>query len=151
MQNVSVSDDILYEFNITVASKSKVDAVDWDSNILVSWISVTNDYFKMYIYYPSQAKHTQWVKLRSYDSWGNPIYSNLFYIVAQKDYNQPPSRWGSFGPLKVYAGKARTRVETIKFIANNEMESTFVKTGLTKGIVEVIVKTGMPKTAKENR
>ena len=104
MQNVSVSDGILYEFNITVTSKSKVDAVDWDSNILISWLSVTNDYSKMYIYYPSQAKHTQWVKLRSDDSWGNPIYSNLFYIVAQKDYNQPPSRWGSFGPLKVYAG-----------------------------------------------
>ena len=105
MQNVSVSDGILLEFNITVASKNKVDAVDWDSNILISWISVTNDYSKMYIYYPSQAEKIKWVKLRSYDSWSNPIYSNLFYIVAQKDYNKPPSRWGSFGPLKVYVGE----------------------------------------------
>ena len=104
MQNVSVSDGILYEFNIKVASKYKVDAVEWDSNILISWISVTNDYSKMYVYYPSQAEHKKWVKLRSYDSWGNPIYSSLFYIVAQKDYNKPPSRWGSFGPLKVYVG-----------------------------------------------
>ena len=84
MQNISVSAGILLEFNIKVTSKYKVDAVDWDSNILISWISVTNDYSKMYIYYPSQAEQSKWVKLRSYDSWGNPIYSNIFYIVTQK-------------------------------------------------------------------
>ena len=120
ISNIYVPANSITDIKVNVQGVNLVKAVNWESNILVLWVSFLDSNNIMRINSENIDNLVEWIMLSSTDSWGNSVYSNKVFITFTHEIPKPPSVWSNFGPLKVYTGdKALFLIPSDLFISED--------------------------------
>ena len=107
INNITVNYNKITEINLNNQSSiNDIYAVDWTSNLTISWIKYEkqNSTLQLVSFYTKS--FNQCAKLSSTDSCHNNHYSNEF-VITIKNSLTPPAIGNTFGPLNVYVGESK--------------------------------------------
>ena len=88
-----------------IISYYEVNVVECNSDSIIEWITYNNSYLKLNDNFNNKLNsRKKCVRLSSYDSWKNIVYSNPFNIYNSL-INRPPALLNSMGPFSIAIGK----------------------------------------------
>ena len=104
INNITFNGSDSLEFSYNFEGSFEVYAIEWATNLTISWININHVANKIIISLQRMDSY-QWAKLKSYDSWGNVIFSNEFNINS----NSPNliMTGNTFGPLIIFVGEEK--------------------------------------------
>ena len=104
INNITFNESDSLEFSYNFEGNFEVHAIDWATNLTIPWINLNHVANKIIISLQRMDSY-QWAKLKSYDSWGNTIFSNEFSINS----NSPNliMAGNTFGQLIMFVGEEK--------------------------------------------
>ena len=144
INNITFNESDSLEFSYNFEGNFEVHAIDWATNLTISWINLNHVANKIIISLQRMDSY-QWAKLKSYNSWGNAIFSNEFSINS----NSPNliMAWNTFEPLIMFVGEEKL------FLIPNDI---FISKGTYKLLINLLswnvnykVKFGLEKSKED--
>ena len=105
ISNISLTKNKTEKFKIESEGNSPAIAVDCLTKTQLSWASFNYSSSELIIDREKMNTESQWICLKTYDSWNREIYSNKFYVSL---LNLTPLYIGNkLGPLKMFKGEKK--------------------------------------------
>ena len=140
INNITVNYNKITEIHLNNQSSiNDIYAVDWTSNLTITWIKYEKQNSTLQLMPFSINIFNQCAKLSSADSCQNKQYSNEFLITIKYSLT-PPAIGNTFGPLNVYTGESRLfLIPNDLFISNQLFSLQYVASVLSWSVKSILI------------
>ena len=151
INNITVNYNKITEIHLNNQSSiNDIYAVDWTSNLTISWIKYEKQNSTLQLMSLSINIFNQCAKLSSADSCQNKKYSNEFLITIKYSLT-PPAIGNTFGPLSVYVGESRLFLVPNDLFISDDQSSLQYAVSVLSWSVKSILFTNIAKSDKDGR
>ena len=149
INNITVNYNEITEIHLNNQSSiNDIYAVDWASNLTISWIKYGKQNSTLQLMPFNINIFDQCAKLSSADSCQNKQYSNEFVITIKYSLT-PPAIGNNFGPLNVYAGQSMLFLIPNDLFTSDQLFSLHYAASVLSWSVKSILYTNIAKSDKD--
>ena len=102
IRDITVPFGVISQITVNLSSNTEIFAENWYKNQTLSWININKNSSTIFINATNPSNQIIWVKLISFDIWGNKYESNKFNVGFELP--NPPTVTNKLGPLVLFVG-----------------------------------------------